>query len=233
VRQGKSSLHLLAAGHLQAAILTILQRKFGWIGYLVGKHYERLERQAAARSFAIIVIAESFKQALQTKSRIAPSKINVIENWAPIEDIATKPKTNPWSAAHGLAQHDVVLYTGTLGLKHNPSLILSLAAALQDRAKTKVVVVSEGPFAGWLSARAQEQSLRNLSVLPFQAYESYPEVLAWAYVLISMIENDAGEYSVPSKVLSYLVGGPLSYRCRRKTLPRKLSNGRTPGSSAR
>ena len=32
------------------AILKILRRKFGPIGYLIGKYYERLERHAAARS---------------------------------------------------------------------------------------------------------------------------------------------------------------------------------------
>jgi colanic acid biosynthesis glycosyl transferase WcaI len=190
-----------------SAILRILRRKLGPIGYLIGRYYERLERRAAARSSAIVVIADSFKATLEAKFGIDPGKVKVIENWAPIEEIAIEPKTNPWSAAHGLVQKDVVLYTGTLGLKHDPALILSLAAALRNRPNTRVVVVSEGPFAAWLLARAKDQSLHNLLVLPFQPYEVYPEVLASADVLISIIESDAGEYSVPSKVLSYLCAG--------------------------
>jgi colanic acid biosynthesis glycosyl transferase WcaI len=189
------------------AILTILQRKLGWIGYLVGKHYERLERRAAAGSSAIVVIAERFKKVLEARFGIAPHKVSVIENWAPLDEITTKPKANPWSLRYGLAQYQVILYTGTLGLKHNPSLILSLARALQSRPNARVVVVSEGPFAEWLSAQAKQQGLDNILILPFQPYEAYPDVLASADVLISMIDNDAGEYSVPSKVLSYLCAG--------------------------
>jgi colanic acid biosynthesis glycosyl transferase WcaI len=206
-RKGKRRFVFWQQDIYSAAILTILQRKFGWAGYFVGKHYERLERRAAARSSAIVVVAESFKQALQAKFRIPPDRVNVIENWAPIDEIDTRPKSNPWSLTHGLAQYQVVLYTGTLGLKHNPALMLSLAAALQNRADARVVVVSEGPFAEWLSAQAKQQALGNLLVLPFQPYAAYPDVLASADVLISMIENDAGEYSVPSKVLSYLCAG--------------------------
>jgi colanic acid biosynthesis glycosyl transferase WcaI len=189
------------------AILRILRQKLGLLGFLIGKYYERLERRAAARSSAIVVVAESFRRTLEIKFGIDAGKINVIENWAPFDEIATRPKTNPWSTAHDLARQAVVLYTGTLGLKHNPSLILMLAMALRNRANTRLVVVSEGPFAAWLSAQAKEQSLSNLLVLPFQPYEFYPDVLGSADVLIAMIQNDAGEYSAPSKVLSYLCAG--------------------------
>jgi glycosyltransferase involved in cell wall biosynthesis len=38
----------------------------------------------------------------------------------------------------------------------------------------------------------------------FQPFEVYPEVLGSADILISILEPDAGVFSVPSKVLSYL-----------------------------
>jgi glycosyltransferase involved in cell wall biosynthesis len=40
--------------------------------------------------------------------------------------------------------------------------------------------------------------------MDFQPYDALPNVLASADVLVAVLEPDAGRYSVPSKVLSYL-----------------------------
>ena len=84
---------------------------------------------------------------------------------------------------------------------------VTLAETLKGKRNTRVVVISEGPSAEWLKTSAKEKSLDNLMVLPFQPYAQYPDVLATADVLVAMIENDSGEYSVPSKLLSYLSAG--------------------------
>jgi len=41
-------------------------------------------------------------------------------------------------------------------------------------------------------------------VLPFQPFDAYPDVLGAADVLVAVLERDAGKFSVPSKILSYL-----------------------------
>jgi glycosyltransferase involved in cell wall biosynthesis len=46
-----------------------------------------------------------------------------------------------------------------------------------------------------------------LRILPFQAYEKVPEVLASADVLLGTLEVDAGQFAVPSKILTYLCTG--------------------------
>lgn len=43
--------------------------------------------------------------------------------------------------------------------------------------------------------------------LPFQSAEDYPDVLATGDVLTALLEPDASNFSVPSKVLSYLCAG--------------------------
>ena len=47
----------------------------------------------------------------------------------------------------------------------------------------------------------------NLRKYSLQPFERFPEVLASADILVAMIEPDAGDFSVPSKVLSYLCAG--------------------------
>ena len=44
-------------------------------------------------------------------------------------------------------------------------------------------------------------------LLPYQPFGRLSEVLASADVLVALLESDAGAYSVPSKVLTYLAAG--------------------------
>jgi glycosyltransferase involved in cell wall biosynthesis len=63
-------------------------------------------------------------------------------------------------------------------------------------------VVSSGPGSEWLAREGAE--LPALRLLPYQPYERLPEVLAAADVLVALLEPEAGSFSVPSKVLTYL-----------------------------
>ncbi len=68
----------------------------------------------------------------------------------------------------------------------------------------RVVVVSQGPGADYLARAKAEQDLDALDVLPFQTFEALPDVLGSAAVLAAVLEPEAGAFSVPSKVLTYL-----------------------------
>jgi glycosyltransferase involved in cell wall biosynthesis len=65
----------------------------------------------------------------------------------------------------------------------------------------RLVVVSEGAGADYIREHA---GAAPVTVLPFQPFEVLPDVLASGDVLIVILEPHAGEYSVPSKTLSYL-----------------------------
>jgi glycosyltransferase involved in cell wall biosynthesis len=67
-----------------------------------------------------------------------------------------------------------------------------------------VVVISEGQGRDLLEVERDRLQLRNLILLDYQQYSSLPDVLASADVLVTVLERDAGRYSVPSKVLNYL-----------------------------
>ncbi|MGY3614261.1 glycosyltransferase family 4 protein [Bradyrhizobium sp. USDA 10063] len=189
------------------AITRILMQKFGMLGSLVGAYYKAIERQALQQSDAIVAISSDFMGPLKEQFGLPGEKVHVIENWAPLNEITCRTKINAWSTAQGLADKEVILYTGTLGMKHNPALILSVAEAVRTRPNAVVVVTSEGEVAEGLGRQAAAAGLNNLRVLPFQPYDVYPDVLGSADVLISILEPDAGIYSVPSKVLSYLCAG--------------------------
>jgi glycosyltransferase involved in cell wall biosynthesis len=189
------------------AIGKILTRKMGFPGRLFGAFYRRMERRALKQSTAIVVIADEFLKELSDTFGISRTNVHIIENWAPLAEMPQRPKRNAWGEKHGLDGAEVVLYSGTLGLKHDASKLLSLAEALRTRPRSVLVVASEGLSADWLAAESKARNLPNLVVLPFQPFEAYPDVLGSADVLVALLEADAGSFSVPSKVLSYLCAG--------------------------
>jgi glycosyltransferase involved in cell wall biosynthesis len=115
-------------------------------------------------------------------------------------------KDNGWARLHGLHDKTVALYTGTLGLKHNPAILLDLARAGAARA-LQVVVLSEGKAARWLEQAGRHARLDNLTVLPFQPMELYPQILGTGDILLAILGAEAASFSVPSKILSYLAAG--------------------------
>lgn len=178
------------------------------VGSLLAKMFERLERKELLDSDRIVIISADFRPILEGWG-IDQSRVTVIENWAPLCEIEPGSHHNDWSDEHDLGGAVVVLYAGTLGLKHNPDLLLQLAVHGSETPDddTRVVVISEGLGADWLAERKRVLGLDNLVLLPFQPYDRLSSVLASADILVAILEPEAGVFSVPSKVLTYHCAG--------------------------
>jgi glycosyltransferase involved in cell wall biosynthesis len=165
---------------------------------------DRLERFISRSSAHVIAISESFKDVLR-RWGLSADAVTVIPNWAALSEMPVRSRANEWARSNNLVGRNVVLYAGTLGIKHNPRLFIEIAEALQrDEPEAAVVVVSEGRGRTFLEAERRKLRLDNLVLLDYQPYETLPDVVASADVLVAVLEPDAGRYSVPSKVLSYL-----------------------------
>lgn len=184
----------------------ILCARLPVIGEVIGRYHIALERRIARHSDALVLITVDFVP-LMERWGIAKDRLAVIENWSPLDAIHPAPRDNAWAREHGLAGRLVILYTGMMGLKHNPSLGRDLAVHMKSWPEVAVVVVSEGLGADWLAGHKTEAGLDNLILLGFQPFEPMSEVLASADVLLAILEADAGVFSVPSKVLGYLCAG--------------------------
>jgi putative colanic acid biosynthesis glycosyltransferase WcaI len=188
------------------AAYRLLKRKLPIVGGLVGRYFISLDKKCARLSSAIVVISEDFRSVFNEWG-ISSELIHVVENWAPLEDLPQCPRENPWSQHHTLDSGLRFVYAGTLAMKHNPALLLELARTLEQESAGELIVVSEGSGVEWLTQHAAEQNVRSLRCLGFQPFEMLPEVLGSADVLVAILEPDAGVFSVPSKVLSYLCAG--------------------------
>jgi colanic acid biosynthesis glycosyl transferase WcaI len=185
------------------ATFKILTGKSLLLGQTVGRYYLWLERTLLQHSQAAVLISEDFLPLVEAWG-VRREKLSVAHNWAPLDEISPLPKANPWAERQGLADKFTFLFSGVLGMKHNPGLLLDLARHWQRAPLVRVVVVSEGPAAEWLKEKGHEQGLDALQVLDFQPYQQFPGVLASADVLVAVLDLEAGLYSVPSKVLSYM-----------------------------
>lgn len=185
----------------------VLSAKLPGIGHAAGVYYGSVERRQLRRADEIVVITDDFRSLLR-RWGIADERIHTVENWAPLNEVPVGPQDNPWSRQHGLAGRSVILYAGTLGMKHDPEILAALAARLAESdPEARVVVVSQGPGADYLVRARQERGLDALLLLPFQPFEDMPNVLASASLLAAVLEPEAGAFSVPSKVLTYLCAG--------------------------
>ena len=189
------------------AVDQILRRKIPIAGAWVGSWYRHLDRLQFQRSSKIIAITEDFTPILSSEFGVDPANVAVVPNWALIEEIPVMPKDNAWSRRHSLHDKFVYLYSGTIGMKHNPAMLLELARRHAMNPEVRVVIVSEGIGAEWLKKEAAAANLSNLLILPYQPFQELPSVLATGDVLVGILEEEAGVFSVPSKTLSYLCAG--------------------------
>jgi colanic acid biosynthesis glycosyl transferase WcaI len=185
------------------AIGTAARDRLGVAGWPIAVAADYAERHAARSAQAVVPICEDFLATLERWG--VRHRATVVPNWAPLPEIPVRPRENWWARHHGLVGRPVAMYSGTLGIKHDPSLLVTLAKAMRVATpEGRVVVLSEGRGRDWLARMRDKEALDNLVLLDYQPNEHFADVIASAEVLLAILEPTASRYSVPSKVLSYL-----------------------------
>jgi glycosyltransferase involved in cell wall biosynthesis len=188
------------------AIGEVFKGKVPLLGKSVGRLAEQFESQLLEKSRFVITIAQGHANSLPESVR-REKRFELLENWANIEDVPLESHANEWAQQHGLAETRNVIYSGTLGFKHDWMAFIDLAKALRHRSDVRVVLVSSGGAADRIKADAASQNLSNLIVLPFQPFSQVSKVMGAATILIAPLGPSAGSFCVPSKILSYHCAG--------------------------
>ena len=178
----------------------------GQLAGVTGRQAQRVEAAQVRSADAVVAIGDGF--VVQYRDWGVPTRnVHVIKNWAPLSELVPGVRDNDWARRQGLPVDAVrLLYAGTLGRKHNPQLLLELLDAVRARGvNATLTVVSEGVGAEDLRAAADGRS--DVRILGYQPAEELSDVLASADAVIALLEPDAAQFSVPSKVLSYMSAG--------------------------
>lgn len=201
------------------AIFQVVPSKFPVIGHAIAKWYEHLEFSLLRGSDTVVAITDDFRPILTARG-VSERRIAVIENWAPLDEIPPMPRDSAWAKAYFAGDGVRFLYSGTLGYKHNPHWLLALARRFPG---AQVCVTSQGDVADTVAADAAAEGLANLSVRPWVPFADLPALLGGADVMVAFIEPEAGVFSVPSKILSYLAAGrPVLGAMPRENLAARL-----------
>jgi colanic acid biosynthesis glycosyl transferase WcaI len=206
VRRAGSAFVFWMQDFYSLAAARILSRKIPVVGHIIGAYYRHLEASMLRRSDGIVLASEDFRSALKDFG-VKDDATDVIPNWGALDTLPLRPKDNSWAMQHRFSDKFVFLYSGTLALKHNPDLLWALAEHFEKDPKVVIAVAASGVSYDALKARSALQPRSNLLFLPLQPMDVFPDVLGAADVLVALLENDAGPFSVPSKVLSYFCGG--------------------------
>lgn len=195
------------------AIAEALRGKVPVLGGAVASYYRTLERRLLRESQRVLLIADDHRQVLDDFG-VPQEMARIFPNWSTIEDFPCVRSSAEggeaeleWRAQHGLIGKRLVMYSGTLGLKHDPGLLADLAEAFSGDPSIEIVVISSGPGADWLRAHASDRKVENLRVVPFVDYSMISVTLQSAEVLIAILEPAAARFSVPSKILTYACAG--------------------------
>ena len=203
----------------------ILKRKIPLIGDIVGLYYKYLDKKNLNDANSIIIITDLFKKQLE-KWKIDMSKVVTIPNWGSLDEISISEKNNDWSKLNLLNKNNYnVIYSGTMALKHDPNIILNAAKSHQD---IDFTIVGFGVGIDYIKDNSSD--IENINILPIQPFSDLSNVLASADILVAVIEEDAGQFSVPSKILNYMCAGkPIVLSAPQSNLATKIINDANAG----
>ena len=181
------------------AIKKVLLKKISILSRIIHWYYLRIEKYCVKNSNRVIFITHRFKKYFKNQNH---SKSTVIENWGALQNKVKNNIKKKWKKKLKLKNEFIFLYAGTLSYKHDFQLFFKLSENFKD---SKVIIFSEGKFAEILKKKSKKH--KNLIVKNWVDFNELQSIFSLADVLLVSLSKEAGEFSVPSKILSYFYSG--------------------------
>lgn len=181
----------VALGYLRNAYAVAFAR---WMEGWIYRHSHR-----------VCLISESFRENLLAKG-VSPDKLRLTPNWADMRSIRPRPRSDELRRSLAAEGDFLVLYSG--GLTENASLdVLIEAASMLRHEPIRFAFIGDGVQRLRLAEHAANLGLTNVTFLPFQPLQRYPEVLAAADLTVVSLKSAAALASVPSKIYKQMAAG--------------------------
>jgi glycosyltransferase involved in cell wall biosynthesis len=174
-------------------------------GSLLWKIGRKIEDFTYRNADKIIVISEDFKRNIMAKG-VPEEKIEVVYNWVDEKAVINVPREqNRLFDKYGLDRSKFyVSYCGNIGLTQNMDLLIDVAKELANRPDIQFVLVGEGVDKERVVERIENESIKNITLLPFQPYADIAQVFSLGDVGLVISKPGVGENSVPHKMWSIL-----------------------------
>jgi glycosyltransferase involved in cell wall biosynthesis len=177
-------------------------------GSLLAKIMHFLNRWLYKHCTRIIACGRDMRTLLEHKNAGLDTRIDVIQNWAELETVRPRPRSeNALLRELGLYDRFVLLYAGNMGHPNDLETIVEAAKVLKRRPEIHFIFLGSGVKQGWLEKCVADSKLDNVTLLaPRPRSEQIDFLNACDVALISLVKKMRG-VSVPSRMYNILATG--------------------------
>jgi glycosyltransferase involved in cell wall biosynthesis len=160
----------------------------------------------------IIVVGRDMKELvagqLSRRNPAAPNKIEVIQNWASLEEVEPLPRNeNPLLKELNLLDKFVFLYAGNMGHPQDLESIFECAGKLKTDGRFHFLFIGSGVKRKWLEREVAERQLTNMTIIaPRPRGEQRIFLNACDVGLVPLINRMFG-VAMPSRTYNFLAAG--------------------------
>jgi len=107
-----------------------------------------------------------------------------------------------------LEGHFCLVFAGNLGTAQSVETLVEVADKLRHLSELRIVLVGSGSMLGWIETQKKTRALDNLILAGRFAATEMPHFFSRAEgLLVTLKQNEAFSYTIPSKVQAYLAAG--------------------------
>jgi len=186
---------LVAAG--KTGPNSLFARSMDFLNRWLYKHAER-----------IIAVGRDMRQLLEVKTVGLGIPVEAIPNWAELETVEPRPRSeNALLAELGLSDKFVLLYAGNMGYPNDLESIVDAADGLRDECGIHFIFLGAGVKRPWLEKEISRRNLPNITIVDQRPRSDQPIFLSACDVAIVSLVDKMWGVSVPSRTYNALAAG--------------------------
>lgn len=172
------------------------------------KIWKKANQRVYSRAENVFTITEGMKESLM--SYVRNKNIKVVPLWADNEFLSRiSREENIFIKSHSLEGKFVVLYSGNIGISNDVEVLAEVAKLINNE-NVIFMIIGGGARKKHLEEKVENESLKNIIILPWQDVEYLPYTLSAANIGVVTLGKGASKLAVPSKIFSLLsVGVPI------------------------
>jgi glycosyltransferase involved in cell wall biosynthesis len=167
-----------------------------------------MDKIVACHSDALVVISERFAQIYKEDRGVVPHRVFVVPNWTDEPNLRAECDPAAFRREKGIPSDAfLVVYSGNVGVASGIDTVVETWRLLADEPTDWLLVAGEGGLLSTCQALAATADNRRVVFHTPYPVEDTPKVLASADLLVLPTRSQQSLYSVPSKLVSYMLAG--------------------------
>jgi glycosyltransferase involved in cell wall biosynthesis len=183
------------------------QQRIRKLGF-VARTLRWVDTMIARRSDALVVISDCFAQIYKQDRGVVPDRVHVIPNWMEEQSIRASSDPAAFRAGKGIpADAFLVVYSGNVGFASGIDTVVEAWRHLAGEQSYWLLVAGEGGLLATCRGLAADVGTVRIVFHSPYPVEDTSNVLASADLLVLPTRGQQSLYSVPSKIVSYMLAG--------------------------